>query len=495
MFDSGNQPELHFRHEVRGHGVIRLDDKEISAPAFTIRRPKYGAREGWDVRIHIDATYEERRAVLGDAESPSLIGESDIGRAVRIDELLIDHASTRRVQATCYELELGPEAYPDPPDAEGLSISFSDTSVAQREVPLPVATPDGEIKAKDGKEKEPFRISTTLGDAKFSLKYEWEKALVADNETRVPVPQPKLRLVVDGEETTERPFDLLRDLEHDLKWFERLLAFFSRKHVSWSRAYIEPHWEYDLPVDSPPESERWRAGAVGDPSTQVVERPFINPSRMESHDLDYLLQSLRDLGYAESVYHAIGYLIGTVSYRFIEGQMMSAFTAFEALVSGWCRYHNVEFIIESDPHKEIAGRVKNELKDAIRDHPDIIEASEAEDSKEGVYDALRRKMAESHTRRRSFADRAQDTVEGSGVGWKDLWPEDTALRTAISRAYSRRSKLIHEGKRPDDPPSWVDIFRIHALSERIIYNLIGGEERWLSPGAYSHCARLREFSA
>lgn len=485
---SDDPPSIEFEDEIRGHGVLASEEREISAPDFSIRRPKYGKTGAWDVRVHIDADYPERRAVLSGSEPLTLTGQSDGGRAVSVEEFHLKWNSQRRLEGWCYEVEVGADTLPEPPDDQRVVITFSDTPVAQPEIRFPVRTGKGEMKSMNDRKVEPFRIPTALGEAKFARKYEWEDVSVGGNRASVRIPAPTLWLELDGDATRKQPLDILRDLHDDLRWFERLLSFLNRKHTAWLLGVVASRWDGDPPVEHPPEAKHWRTGVVGDPSVEVVERPFVVPGRMDPVDLGNLLDSLRGLDYSEFVFHGIGHLIGAVSERFVEGQMMNAFTALEAVVSGWCRAQDREFIADADSHNEIRARVKNELEEAVEAHPAIPNQRE-----DDVYDALRRKMAGSHTRRRSFADRARDTVNGSGAEWSDLWPEDTDLRRAISQAYGRRSKLVHEGRRSDEPPISVDIMRIHALTERIVFNLIDGDAAWVGPGAYSHCGRLRQY--
>lgn len=371
MLRMDERPQIDFEQEIRGHGVLLSGPEEIPAPDFLLKRSKYGTRGVWDVRVHVNADDLGRPILLLDVEPLELRGRSDEGWPVHVDEVHVDQYSQRRMEGWCYEVEVGPDSLPDRPDHQFVSITFSQTSVAQPEVLFPLRTHKGELKSTEGQETEPFRIPTTLDEGKFALKFEWEDANVGGNRASVRVPQPTLWLKIDDDQARTKPLDLVQQLEDDLKWFERLLSFFSRKHVSWLRAYVLSRWEEDAPVDRPQETRRWRTGVVGDPSTETVVRPFVVPGRMDGEDLGELLESLRALDYAEFVFHAIGHLIGAVSDRFVEGQMMNVFTALESVVSGWCRAHNREFIVDADPHNDIRPRVKRELEDAVEAHPAI----------------------------------------------------------------------------------------------------------------------------
>lgn len=488
MFPWEDLPEIEFEHQIRGRGVLRGDDRELRVPAFTIQRPKYGTTTGWEVLTHPDADHQEIRRVVEGLETPiRLEGESERGRDVRVPKLHVDFYTHHRLEGKCFEIEVGPDSLPKDPDQQFVLASFSFTPLAEPEVWMPVRTGKGEIKKMSAsKSRDPFIVETQFGQAKFSRRFDWEDASVAGEKVPVRIPRPKLYVEIERDDRTAQPLQLPREFEDELLSFSRLLSFLSRRDVAWVHTCVGSRWEEDAPAP-PQESELWRAGGGLDRSAPLAS--LLLPGRMEDpRNLGKLFNSFRVLDYNDAIYYAIGFLIGGITERYVEGQMMNVFTALEATVSGFCHAHNLEFIVEADFHNDLGNYIKNKIAEFVEGDDRI-----PPDCRDSVQDALERKMAESHTRRRSFADRAVDLVERSGAQWKDLWPEGTELRSAISKAYARRSTLIHGGKRTTDIPFQANIYRIHALTERAIYNLINGDSHWVNPRAYEHCTRLNSY--
>lgn len=487
MFPWEDLPEIEFEHRIRGHGTLVGTDRELRVPAFTVRRPKYGTSESWDFLAHPDATHTEIRSATGDLqETLRLDAETDRGEAIRIPEIHVQWFTHRRVEGFCFEIEIGPESLPGVPDRQFLLVSFSSTAIARPEIPLPTLTPKGEIKELSSRHRnEPFRISTPLGEGSFSLQYKWEDALVAEEKVPVRVPRPRLFLEVEEEQRETTPLSLARSLEDSLPTFCRLLSFLSRQDVTWMHTLVGSRREEGEDPFPPKESQLWKATG---PDRSTTLEPLVVPGRMSAKDLGTLLGTFRGLEYRDSIFHAIGFLIGSISERHAEARLINAWTALEATVSGYCHSQGLEFIVESDQHNSLRQRVKTVIAEWV-DKNELIRGDQEED----VRNSLQGKMAGPHTRRRAFPDRVRDAVLDSGAHWRDLWPEETRLRRAIRDGYSRRSTLIHRARRSDDLPTPVDTYRIHALTERIIFHLLGGDRNWINPRAYEHARGVENY--
>lgn len=480
-------PELNFEHHIRGHGFLKYGGIELWVPAFEISRPKYGAGSGWEIMAHPDAKFKEINSLVRRNEKPiRLEGESDRGQPVRVPEFRVRTFTHYRVEGVGFEIEVGPDSLPSVPNGQNAYVTFSFNPVAEPEVLFPFRSAKGELKKdRPSKSRDPLTVPTQFGEAEFARKYQWEDAMVAEEKVPVRVPRPLLQVEVEKGDRTSKPFDIIRVFEDELQSFSRLLSFLSRKDVAWVHAKVFSSWD-ESEAEYPKESELWKAGGAWE-RTSSLDR-LVVPGRMAREDLGDLFASFESLEFRDAVFHAIGFLIGAVSERYVEVQLMNAFTALEAIVSGFCRSENLEFIVAPRFHNDLRKHIKKQIHDFVKEDNRVPSGYA-----EPIRDALTRKMAGSHTRRRSFADRVVDLVEGSGTPWRGLWPEGTNLRAAISDAYARRSKLVHGGKRSDAVPAIVDVFRIHALTERAIFRLIGGDPNWVAPTAYQHCGRLPSF--
>jgi hypothetical protein len=103
--------------------------------------------------------------------------------------------------------------------------------------------------------------------------------------------------------------------------------------------------------------------------------------------------------------------------------------------------------------------------------------------------ALYEKLSE--LRRASISPRVAALVQTLGVAWQDLWPPGTDLEQGVRSEYQIRNRLIHAGTIDDGRRAHAAELRIHALTERLIYAFLGGEERWKDPDAYKHLWPLR----
>jgi hypothetical protein len=198
---------------------------------------------------------------------------------------------------------------------------------------------------------------------------------------------------------------------------------------------------------------------------------------MGETSLDELYRSFMALPYRESIHSAISFLLSTFDNKAIASAVKSAWTALEAVVDGVNRFDKNLHTLNDVDFRALRKILERTIKG-------FLPGPDRQDTRREI----KRKLSE--LQMRPFALRAVELIERESVEWHNLFPDDTDLEAALGVAYRRRSALIHRGEESAIRTFPADLFRVHALSERLIYRLIGGKPEWLWHGSYRHCDGL-----
>jgi hypothetical protein len=442
--------------------------------AFTIHRTKFDHSAAFRFTAHFSELAS--RSFLDPHETLQFNGIADSGKPVAVRELFSGHdishlqSGVHELRASAFEVDFGTQALPSPPSDQRISAYLSHTPFALPEVERISKRYTGETYPSFDRSRPPFVWSSRLGLAHLSLWTDEEKLSVSEVKARALIPRPTVYLELPEAHRTQRPLELLDTWADELRWLTRLLGFLGRNHVHVASLVASSVWR-DGEQEAFDRLERWLSGRA---SQREHPGPLVVPYRLPQDGIDAMLKQLLSLAYKDAVFLAIGFLVDTFRAGVIEDSMASAFTALETVISG---------VSEAEGSAHIVGdQVFNDLSDHLRNA--IKQFSMGGRLSAEQRAAIYRKLPE--LRRSAIVPRIVDLVSRNQVEWQDLWPSCMDFEKELGNAYGRRSLLVHTGKVADYSLAWNDYLRIHALTERLVYKLIGGREEWVSPLAYRH---------
>ena len=254
----------------------------------------------------------------------------------------------------------------------------------------------------------------------------------------------------------------------------RVLSLLNRHLVRWTRVVIESTG------DSPgPRFTRsvWDRTAAIDDADRSLE-PLVNSHRLPVDGLDRLVRTFRSLPEKKAVAASITYLTAVLDAPHLETSLTCAFTALEALVQGLAHADHSDLTIRNSRFDRLA----TELRAHIHAFGPV----------NAVADTIIEEMCEKVTeiQRRPIKPVIAEVVARLGAEWGDIWPTKTDLSEALGPAYKRRNRFIHRGEFPPARHAFVDYLRLHALTERMLFRLLGGDVAWQTGREYRHLDRL-----
>ena len=478
--NSSTATDITIVEDILGWGILCSAVAEVPVASIALARPKYAHDKDWDVDLHIAREHWTVLAKVLAAETDA--GFEFIGHTVRQEHLHIPHLHRThympgRVEGFCSELELDATDLPAAPTTQTVLVALSPTDLAVAEVRALLREGTGEVRA-DGR-RAPFVWTTSLGQAELSRWHHWEVASVQGVPSSVEVPEAQIRIELPDVSKSTKPRVLFDSLLSDLREMLQLLSFLGRRPVRWSRISVgslRDSGENDGYLQTSVFHKR--AMSTFRPRTHD---PIINVARMDATSLDQLYSRFIALPYRESIYNAISFLLATFDTTTIAPAVTSAWTALESVVDGVTRHEQRVHTLNDSTFRGLRKILERDIK-AFLPGPDH----------KNTRRDIKNKLSE--LRLRPFVRRVVELIEREEIEWHNLFPENVDLEAALTAAYARRSALIHRGEESAIRVFHADLFRVHALAERLIYCLIGGRPDWLWHGSYRHCDGLTSAS-
>ncbi|HEX8275343.1 MAG TPA: hypothetical protein VF615_22105 [Longimicrobiaceae bacterium] len=471
-------PVVDLDERVQGTGELQWADFSLPVPTFSLHHRKFDSSGAWAFSGSIRRPDSATRAQLGRSGGICrLIGRTDAGRDIVIPELhlsKIEWSDLGVVSAGAYQVYWGPDRLAFEPVKQDIVVHLSNNDIAQPPFRLLETRWDGQVEGRF--EQPPFAITSALGLVEFSKHYTFEKVDVVGMASTVQIARPVISIQLSPENCTRDVHHLFARVSDELGDLVQLISFLSRHRVSWYRMAsmawgANPHGPMRIV-----ESEFSRTGG-GSGREAYLER-LVNPFALAPNGLDELLKNFQALAVKEALAHAIGHVIAAVRQGAIESQMVSAFTAVEAVVSAVGEQDGSAYAIRGNAFKLLQSRVR-----------DLVRAFAAERQLDAVAtNSILGKVPA--LQRRPIIPRLVEMIRRHSVTWKDLWPSGADLEEGLRAAYRRRNNLIHAGILQDGYMAAVDRHRMHALAERLIFSLLGGRDEWLDESAYGHCEYL-----
>lgn len=475
---------LTYREDLIFRGLLRQDGAEFPIESLTVTRWKY--RHPSEMTFSFQYSQNDRVSFTRDlrsTETSEFVGTWEYtDRAQMVQrpparltlQITWEHAG--RAVGDVEELEIGLADLPGPPTEQAVVVWLTPTSLAFSDHELTLRRRDGEmIPYRSEPVRPPFEIPMRLGVFHLALDYEREKASADGIPAEVSIPSVAMHLRLPIGEGTTRVRDLIRDIDSEVRDLEWTLSFLSRRHVRCHRIDVFSRFE-----EEPGWSEMSRF--VPSYSTPKADRGLVDPRLMGSEAVGVVLSHYGESPYKEVMEHTISFLLAYWNSQFVENQVSTAFTAFETIVNGISEVRGESQILDEELFSELRARVRTTIK----------EFAEAKGLASTTRARLYEKIGE--LRRPAIVARTVALVEEHDLSWKDLWPAEiqgtaVTLPGVLRVAYARRSTLVHAGRVDDYTALLQDAASVHALAERLVFRLLGCDNKWLDHFAYYYARR------
>jgi hypothetical protein len=345
--------------------------------------------------------------------------------------------------------------------------------------PTPIATPTrsfliqvpdtGELKAlNEDREPDIVTWNPIFGRGEFLQRYTFEQVRVAGQPSLVRVPEPSIRLELHEDVRDDDPYRAAQRVRESVDLLLRLISFLSRQHVRWHTMRVTTRCRPESAVFEQRFEWRRSDGSIGPKS---AFGRLVNPYRAPRDYLERMYAVFDGLTYRDAVSAAILYLVASTQERFLESELVNAFTALESLIDG--------IVAVSGRRKLLLGAKGDRFRRVMEAQIDTFCAQEGLDAT--TRDALVSKLPELN--RPTITSKVEAIVAEVGIAWKDLWPTHESLSVGLQESYKIRNTFIHTGKLPPALRAHLESVRVRALCERLLYRLLGGEDDWREPDA------------
>lgn len=375
------------------------------------------------------------------------------------------------------ELQIECETLKNMPGRQYIYANLSSTNLSLPEVKHLVFHWTGEIKPMewdDEERQDPFVFNTKLGEAKFSLHYDFESTDTGEPNLDVRIPKTVIGVEITEDLCKKDVKTIIEEFKKEIKSIEFILSFFSRRQVRW--------YEINLVSDKFENKEKLYQSRLirqGFSTPEPLYR-FVNPYRFTNKtNMGDVVELFKESPYKEPIEHTINYLNGVWDDRTIESIITTSFTAFETIINGVSDIDNNIDIIDDDHFKAIRKKIESTIKAYCLDNKFDGD----------VRSELYRKLPE--IQRSAIIPRSLAILERYGISYHDIIKNEDTLEKWLRDVYSQRSLLIHTGRVPNLFKLGREAYRIHALTERLVYELVGGKKEWLDPMAYGYLKNNR----
>lgn len=475
-----DRPQVDFPDTIHGHGVLLTDRGERLVDAtIALHRARYAYTTPWQLTGHVSKDGHKRlnlheRGITFD-------GNDDSGAPLRVEQMELHWSNfpqngqaRARVYGHASEVRFGDDSFPVMPENHFVVAYLTETDFALSEADPLQPSWTGEI-IKSERPTPPLEWDCVFGRAKLWRSHRYENARAGDAKAIVQVGRPGIEVEGPARNAQGSLRDHLDTLEAELNDLCAVLSFIGRTRVDWTEIKVTSNIRDD------PSDERIGYGedvrrlrtARASNGAQGLDS-LVNRWRCQPATLNELCINYRNLPFKESAFLAISYLLQTFQPGYLEEHVADAFTALETLVAGMAEAEGKGLTLQES---EFIG-LKTVLKASIKDYG----------KKQGLNPqqraAIYAKLSELN--RPSIVQGIGDAIQRFSVSWADLWPKNTVCSTALRDAYDRRSTLVHTGKLVNAQESYEDLGRMQALTERLLYRLLNGDEAVVPPHAFRH---------
>lgn len=370
------------------------------------------------------------------------------------------------------ELEIGQDLFDELPTYQYISVYLSDTNLALPENSNLNFHYSGEIKSLHGEEIESncFTFDTKVGVATLVKHYSFESNDSYNNDSDVDMRISRVTINIPVEKTkiNKDTKEIFKATKESLDPIEYVLSYLSRRQVRWHEIVLIS--EINTGDRHVHESCVIRQGV----STPQSLFSLITPHNITDHkSLDVLVNSLVSSPFRKEIEHSINYLNAMLRHSTIEARALFSFTAFEALINGISEYSGKQDLLSEVDFNYLRKQVEKTIK--------LYSLENGIGAK--VRGEMYKKVCELNVA--PIVSRAVDVITNHNVPYNYVIGS-SALEEWLRHAYMQRSLFVHRGDIRDIDDFVLSSDRIHALTECVIYSLVGGDNDWLDTFAYRH---------
>lgn len=460
------EPRIDFRHQFSCDGTLSAGTVSIPVDGFSVSRTKYQTSIEIGFSTHVATQHSDKSDELFRHDPLEFRGRLYRQRDVsaRCHALRV---SDNKIEGTISELDIDVRQLDKSPIKQTVLVQFTPTDLALSELQTVVHDWSGEMKAFDDEKRKPMTLDLNCGVGEFSRRYSYEDAYVDDVRATVRIPMPTLVMHINEACRTTDMNSLITSVAEQIGNVEAIISFLSRRQVRWTE--IEVISKGDDQRSDIVGARRLRSTfGSGEP-----QYPLIRSIVLGERDLNDVLQAFVSSPYRESIEHTINYLNAHWRKDFLESDLANSFTAFETLINGIDSLDGTDSAVPPAAFKQLRTVLEQQIKDFSN-----VSGWDKQTRKE-MYS----KLAE--LQRRPVVPRAVSLLRHYNVDWADVWDPGSDLEEELNKAYARRSRFIHVGRIDDFREAALDAERMHTLTERLLYNLLGGKQEWIYPSAYA----------
>jgi hypothetical protein len=478
---------------MEGNGRLSANDLELALTHFVLRRRKYDPSSRWRLRAAYAAADRKKAEDLFNASAGTGVfeGYTQAGERVLVRELWLEnisvshsrfgpgdgvlHASTTRVDINAGEL-------PGEVVQQQMTIWLTPTPLAVD--PKRLASSEVDAISPLGEESRQHPQTTwhsTAGTAELITSHTFEIVQVAGIRARLSVPRPAVYLSVDEIATATNPFELAETVLVELDDLLRVMTLLSRQAVNWVNYEVHTRTKHPTPISLDHHVCRG-SQTLGAQATPHSYGPLVSIHSVPASYLEHLTHALVNSTIRGALRPAIVYSVAALRDGYLEAKFFNAFTSLETIVSALDQESRRNQLLRASEFD----RLRRAVRDAISAHAVERNIDTA------TVDTIAKKLPELN--RAPIVDRVVSVVEEHRIHWEDLWPAGLKLTEALGAAYRHRNAFIHTGAFPEFTEAYVTTMRMHAIGERLLYQLLGGQAEWLHRTAYRYAKTLAEYT-
>lgn len=468
-----NHPPLTFQLIIRGRGELSRGKKTVSLDSCTIERSKYSHAKSWKFAGHVSEADEKHlyNVLNNGSEGLRFQGVTTGGTSISLKDFRGWHREGRFISGSVREIDLNVFRIEGKPEHQYIEIYLTPTDLALPSRNCFIPYPTGEVKG-NGKLKKPLLWNADIGQFKLAEQYTYEWAEVEMRESRVQIPRDTL---IHERESNNPILDIAASfdsLAEELSLVTKLLGFLGRNKVDWFGIKIFTVLEKQEISRRYHEAERMRTAKWFERTAEYDE--LVNPHWLTPGSLNRMYRKLLELPFRSALELSTLYLQESRQAGYLESNTLNAFIALETLVNGICEAEGTDRTLDT-----VAFRcLRKSLETSIKEYCESKEVSN--DVRFSLCSAL---TALQH---RPLIPRLLKLIRDYDVELDDIWGKKVELEESLQAIFARRGTLVHGGRLAADVTSIATLYRVQAITERLIYRMLGGEDKWISPSANTH---------
>ena len=454
-----------FVEEVKGTGSLQLQDGRKYPITLALHYSKYSG-EKLDVSgLFPQGDWFNYLGITSDSIS-GVSAEAHADTVLRLTNPLVSRLHGREIDFRCTGFTLGTEdSLPFDSGNYYIQVQIPFSPLVQV-LQIPTRSALGTIESKRGWE-EGIAWDSPLGKFLAADFYHWEQPDNKESLTRIKVAEIRAKGTITESVT---PPSVVEKTEGLIREPLILLSFLGRRFLHW----------YEIRVAfRPPEKSEYRTleflkrRRIERDETSGVE-PLLHNSHLADGSFGPLLDQLKSSPIKDWLHKAMIYAVSSYHEPTVETQIAMIYLATEALTEGFAQQRGISNALPIEQSRELTGRLQSAV------HEFCADMSIDNRTKQQLLGKLQ------GFARSSLKRRLVELISRTKIKTDDLWPDKIGLSKGLQALVDRRNDFIHRAQIEGQVWTLVkDLFRLQAIVERSILELLGWDSTCVHPSAYS----------